>query len=236
MADNPTCNTICKEIHEMGYEDKRIIPYRVMGLVGFGFEKYLKLREFPPTIFSPNCWGGITYNTLGLPFNSPFINMFLDHEDYIKFLKNPEYYMNKKLAFIEMRHNEDIDIMYPVIELGDITLFFNHYASYEEAVVKWNKRKERIDWNNIFAMSYDEDMKYIDEFSTLPYKKKVFFGGAENEDIKCLIPMACSSEERDNEPFYNFVNRCGRGEVVYYDVFDLLLDGDIHLVSKIRHR
>ncbi len=234
MADNPAYNCICKEIRELGYEDKRIIPYKVMGFVGFNFEKYMRLREHTPTIFAPNCWGGITYNTLGLPFNSPIINMFFNPDDYIRFLRNPEHYVNEKLSLIKMKYNEDIDIMYPVIQCGDIKLYFNHYASYDDAVNQWNKRKTRINWDDIFVMFYDENMKYFDEFSALPYKKKVFFGEKSNKNVKFLVPVG-SSKIRKDEPLYNLVNRCARGEVLYYDVFDMLLDGDIQLVSKMRY-
>ena len=37
----------------------------------------LNLRKNPPSIFSKNCWGGLTYHSLDLEFTSPFINMFL---------------------------------------------------------------------------------------------------------------------------------------------------------------
>jgi len=70
-------------------------------LIGFEIDKYRKLKSDPPTIFCPNCWGGITYHQLGLRFESPIINMFFYPNDYLRFLQSPKHYINCELVFKE---------------------------------------------------------------------------------------------------------------------------------------
>ena len=54
--------------------------------------KRKRLKNFNPTIISSNCNGGIIYHDLGLPFNSPTINLSMDTDDFIKLVSNLKYY------------------------------------------------------------------------------------------------------------------------------------------------
>ena len=38
----------------------------------------------------------------------------------------------------------------PIGILGDIEIVFLHYKSEKEAMEKWNRRKQRIHWDNLF--------------------------------------------------------------------------------------
>lgn len=232
MADGNAYKEICSEIIDLGFPDKNIVPYKVMGLVGFDFEKYEKLRENTPTIIAPNCWGGITYNTLGLSFKSSIINMFIEPDDYMKMIGNLEYYMDQELEYVRSQYNSDIDITYPVLRCGDILLHFNHYNSVEEAIAKWEQRKKRINWNNLFIMFFDEFGKKVEDFSRINNKKKIYFYKELSPEDKSDWMLKLPCPLNDNA-FYNIVNRCGKGEIVYYDVFELLLNGKIVLHSTI---
>lgn len=176
MSTSPvTINSIRKETQEYGIPDIKLIPIKVMQLYGFDFEKYKKIKTDIPTIFAPNCWGGLLYNSMGLPFNSPLINMFVDHNDYIKFLKQPEYYLKCSLELSEMIYKEELQHYYPIVNCDDIKLYFNHYKTFEDAQNCWNRRKKRINWNNTIVMFYDENIQLINEFLKLPYKNKICF-------------------------------------------------------------
>jgi len=50
----------------------------------------LKNRNF--TIVSNNCWGGEVYRGFGLPYQTPFVGLFLFPACYIKLLKNLKNY------------------------------------------------------------------------------------------------------------------------------------------------
>ena len=136
--------------------------------------KRLKNKEV--TILSSNCTGGILSHDLGLQFRSPTVNLYMKCDDFVRFCENLDYYLNKD--FEECRDPEIIeDRTYPIGYLDDLTVYFVHYRSFEEAVQKWNERKKRIRWDNIFILHTDregcsEEMK--DRFEKLPYPKVLF--------------------------------------------------------------
>ncbi|MDP4121032.1 MAG: DUF1919 domain-containing protein [Bacillota bacterium] len=126
-------------------------------------EKKLRsqLKNYDFSIICSNCIGGIIYHRLGLKFLSPTINLFIYQNDYLKFVLNLKDYLEKELMFIET------DEKYPVAKLGDITIYFNHYKTDEEARESWNKRKERINYNNLFIIMYDKDGLSEDDLAKL---------------------------------------------------------------------
>ena len=214
---------IITEAQARGIPNERIIPCRVLLLYGFNIKKYLKIKKSVPSIFAPNCWAGITYNSLGLQFKSPFINMFENHDDYLSFLNNPEYYLSQPLRFKEMAFETNLKRDFPVVSCDDILLNFNHYETFEEAETAWNRRKERIDWNNLYVMFYDEDKGRIDQFSALPYKNKVCFTPMDY-DQECVVTINYRvNEQMKNIPFWQIVNGMASGRWPFYDTLDLLL-------------
>lgn len=135
--------------------------------------KFLKLKNKNPTIISSNCNGEFIYYDMKLKFLSPTINLSFEMNDYVKMLENLEWYMNQKITPFE-----DDRFDYPVGMLGDIEIRFNHYKSFDEGVKKWEERKQRINWNNLFIIAIDgDDCTYesIKKFDSLPFKNKVIF-------------------------------------------------------------
>lgn len=135
--------------------------------------KRLRLKNLQPTIIASNCNGEFIYYDMKLKFMSPTINLSFEMNDYVHFLENLKYYM--ELPIIPY---EDNRFDYPCGLLGDIEIRFNHYNTFEEAVQKWEERKRRIDWNNLFILAIDgDDCTYesICKFDSLPYKNKVIF-------------------------------------------------------------
>lgn len=107
-----------------------------------------RLKNKDITLICSNCAGGIIYHWLGLKFNSPFINLYMTGEDYIKALENWNEFLNAEI--LEDTHN---NMSYPVgIGYLGIKIHFMHYANFEEAINKWNERKLRINFNNIVFM------------------------------------------------------------------------------------
>lgn len=97
--------------------------------------------------------------------------MFLSSNDYLKFLSTPKKYLDNSIDFYGM--GTDIDgHVYPIAMCGDIQLHFNHNDFFDDAEQKWNVRKQRIDWDNIFVMHFDTDFERIDSFFKLPYEKR----------------------------------------------------------------
>ena len=79
------------------------------------------------TILCNNCVWGVILHELGERFNSPTVNLFFSAEDYLKFLERLDYYLKQPL--IEVESDKD----YPVARLDNITIYFMHYSSFDEA-------------------------------------------------------------------------------------------------------
>lgn len=135
--------------------------------------KRKKLKNTTPTIISSNCNGEFLYYDMKLKFLSPTINLSFDMNDYVKMLENLRWYMEQPI----LPYNDD-RFDFPTGKLGDIEIRFNHYNSFDEAVKKWEERKKRINWDNLFILGIDGDnctYESIKRFDQLPYENKVIF-------------------------------------------------------------
>lgn len=135
--------------------------------------KRLCLKNRQPTILASNCIGTFMYYDMKLKFNSPTINLSFEMNDYVRFLENLQWYLEQPVVPCE-----DNRFDYPCGMIGDVEIRFNHFKTFEEAAAKWNERKQRIDWNNLFVIGIDgDDCTYesLQRFDSLPYVNKVIF-------------------------------------------------------------
>ena len=135
--------------------------------------KRLRLKNRQPTIIASNCIGTFIYYDMKLRFNSPTINLSFDMNDYVRFLENLPWYLEQEVVPCE-----DNRFDYPCGMVEDVQIRFNHYKTFEEAADKWNERKQRIDWDNLFIIGIDgDDCTYesLRQFNALPYPNKVVF-------------------------------------------------------------
>ena len=106
------------------------------------------LMNTEPTLICSNCAGGFIYHWLGLQFQSPFINLFLTPEDFIKALENFDEFIDTPIKECKTSGKE-----YPVgIGALGIKIYFMHYKTFKEAIEKWNDRKTRINKDNMGVM------------------------------------------------------------------------------------
>ena len=132
--------------------------------------KKLKNNDF--SIISSNCIGMFMYKDMELPYLSPTINLSIPMNDFVKMAENLRCYMEQKITQAETKEG------YPVGFLGDVEIRFIHYGTFEEAVWKWEERKKRINWDNLFIAGVEKDgctYETIRRFQQLPYKNKVIF-------------------------------------------------------------
>lgn len=144
--------------------------------------KKRKLKNHDMTIISSNCNGEFIYYDMGLKFMSPTINLSFDMNDYVKFLSNLKWYLEQEIVEY---NDERFD--YPTGMLGDIEIRFNHYSTFDEAVSKWNERKKRINWDNLYILGIDGDnctYESMVKFDQLPFKNKVIFTHKPYPEIK----------------------------------------------------
>ena len=143
-----------------------------------------KLSNENFSIFSQNCIGTIMYHDLDLQFRTPTVNLLFSPRDFIVFMENLTDNLQHEIEFIRPGN-----LHYPVGKLGGITIHFLHYKTEKEAKESWNKRKERINWNNIFVICCDKGLTYDDvlRFDALPYDHKILFVSKQYSDIPCSV-------------------------------------------------
>lgn len=122
------------------------------------------------TIISQNCIGGVLYHDMGLPFQSPTVNLFIPQPDFIRFVNHLEYYLTMEL---EMHWVEE----YPIGRLDDVEIHFVHYDNCLEARDAWERRKQRVQFDRIVVLSTDRD-GFTDEtfemWKRIKYPKTLF--------------------------------------------------------------
>ena len=121
-------------------------------------------------------------------YYSPTINLQMSPNDYIKFCQNLNYYLNQDI--IEVKNPDDSEfrklgggnITFPVGKLGDLIIYFQHFKTFNQAVSKWNERKQRINYDNMFFILLDVNCSKnnVEDFLNLPYKNKIFLSNNKN--------------------------------------------------------
>lgn len=122
------------------------------------------------TIISQNCIGGVFVHDMNLPFQSPTVNLMIPAADFIKFVKNLEHYLNVEP---EIWQGEK----YPMGRLEDVELHFVHYDTCLQASEAWERRKKRVNLQNVLVLSTDRDgfdETVFEQWKTISYPKLLF--------------------------------------------------------------
>ena len=149
-----------------------------------------RLTNHTPTLICPSCIGGYLYHWLRLEFRSPFINLFMDNDDFLTAMENFD-------EFIENPITEDKSGLfgYPVgIGVHGERIHFLHYPDFATAIDVWNNRKQRIDRSNMAVILsnlgcgiegrrtgaspeeiYNEETAMVERFNKLPFRNKLVF-------------------------------------------------------------
>lgn len=206
---------------KMGVHPDKILSIEVFGAICFNFPEYVRLCQNRVSIIAGNCWGGFTSHALKLPFLSPFVNLFLLDEDYLKLLSDLKGYLAKPLTQDMTERTKEYN--YPIGLLGDVTLHLNHYPDFETAKLKWEERLQRINWQNLFIMMYTCDESAANRFARLPYQHKVVFTPADY-GLDCQINLSCFQDliNHDVTQFFKSVNSVATGTLQLYDPIRLL--------------
>lgn len=214
------------------------VDEKTTGLFSSRMRKKLNNTDF--TIISNNCWGGVTYEHFGLPKQSPTIGGYFFAKDYLSFISNLKQYMNVELEIISL---DDAIHKKEIIDNGNtnaivgrlngspslpiIEIVFLHYKDPKIVVEKWNRRKKRINYNNlIFKFSKqncctEQELFEFDKMN-LPGKKIMFVNTLEAEkcyDSAVYYPGFENSDQVENDTFY--WNK-------YFDVIKFINDGKIY--------
>lgn len=213
---------IAKLLTDLGLPKEKILRSRVFKLPYFNLLDYLKLKESNVSILSNNCLAGIVYKELGLNTLSPTINCFFSREHWKVFLNDYVYFLNCEMEIWDnTKHGhlfiQDKQFMPKGVIDNRLVCYFNHSASVEESVEKWNNKRKQINFENIViltALGTDEDAY---EFEALQIKKKL---GVYYKDLKLSSVVYCSEWSKDKDAqlrygfnfnsFINYYMTCGQ--------------------------
>lgn len=144
-----------------------------------------KLNNTDFTIICNNCWGGYVYRRYGLPYLSPTIGLYLFAEDFLKFCNNLEHYAKTPITFINYEDSKWRDILkernqteIPIGIIDDIEIIFLHYKTRKEALEKWTRRCQRINYNNLIFKFSKMNLcgnEELDQFDNIDANKKICF-------------------------------------------------------------
>lgn len=161
----------------------------VSGAVNHCYETIMRrrLKNHDFTILCSNCAGGIICHRLGLPFRSPTVNLWLHQRDFLKLAANLKEYMSCDLEFVDSKEYD-----HPVARLKDITIYFNHSKSEQEAETDWNRRKARINYENLFLLMYDREGMTLEELrkiEQIPCRGKIVFSDRKHPELDYVVTM-----------------------------------------------
>ena len=218
---------IKRDAKEIGIPEEKIIDGRLFREPFFDFSRYVSLIENPVTILSDDCWGGVVYKYLNLKMSSPTINIAWNREEYSKFISNPLFYIDSE--FTKVREADLENGMWPVASIGKdgdyVQMELIHNTCFEEAREQWNKRKKRINKDNIFVKmglngTIPNKEKLICLFKKLPYKKILFdYCQEANSDCVNINRFKWFQQKDDIVHTFDF-NEYMRGN--YYYELDIL--------------
>ena len=77
---------VVKFARQLNLPEEKLLGDWIVCVPGFTLDKYRKLQRSRLSIFAMNCFGGLISHTLGLPFRSPFVNIFFREKDFLNFL------------------------------------------------------------------------------------------------------------------------------------------------------
>ena len=157
----------------------------------------LLVRKKDFSIISNNCWAGRVYQYLDMPYLSPTAGLYFFAPDYIKFVSDLKKYLDAPLEFISpeaSRYFEELkkrnQLVKPIGKILDVEIVFLHYPTKEEAAEKWNRRKERVNFDHIVLkfsrMNLCTEKDIIDYFN-LPFEHKAFVDTEKRSDNKGVV-------------------------------------------------
>lgn len=162
----------------------------------------LKNRDF--TIISNNCCGSLIYQLLGMKYTSPTVGVIIDKNYFFKLCYYLRDYCSVDMQELNSeeennkKYNYSAGIIKNINGLDDIVVYFPHERSSKEAIRKWNYRKNRINYQNLYII-YDTHM-YIapddyEDFYRIQCKNKVMFTEKTNINSPNTFSFSCYKKD-----------------------------------------
>jgi len=151
-----------------------------MGLITSLRRLQLNNKHF--TLFANNCISGFIYQRYGLKYETPTIGVGFMPLEFVKFCNNYEYYLSQELVQTDDFNHDWFkptgggEVNFPVGRLDDICLYFQHSKDFEKSKADWEKRKKRINKDNVFMVLYDHEsnLENFEAFETIKSENKIY--------------------------------------------------------------
>lgn len=154
------------------------------------------------TIIANNCIGGSIYRDLKRQYKTPTVDIHIFPQQWCKFCTNLKHYMDVELVEYPVEELSDyhkeivtsllggINTDHPYGLIDDIVIFFHHSDDFKTAKEKWDRRKQRIDYEHIgymFYVRYPKFKEYAIEFANLNLPNSAIF--LQDTDVPCRKNM-----------------------------------------------
>lgn len=179
----------------LGLSRKKFVRGDVFTLPDFDLQDYMALRDKPVSVVADNCFAGLLYHHLDLPFASPTINMWISSTDFVMLSTGLRDYMNEEIVLDSWRWQTDAKHDYPIMRIGDVRMHCNHTASAGAAKEDWEKRKQRICYDNLLFIMRAATKEQLEEFSLIPGRKLCFTSLETKMPKTCFLPAQKANME-----------------------------------------
>lgn len=204
-----TCKQLINRLRWMIFVDSREYLNKYLGPI-----RRKSLRGGVFTIISNNCWAAHVYRRYQLEYNTPTVGLYFFPTEYLKFLSNLEYYVQKEMSFIPAKESKYYSRL---IELGqqnkligkldDVEIVLLHYKTEDEAREKWKRRVERINWDRLLIKCTKQNGmtdEQVKEFDKLPFNHKMIFVPYQMPAISSAVVY--KSDIRENQVWDDIIH------------------------------
>lgn len=182
------------------------------------------------TLLCNNCTGSMMLHDIGIKFNSPFVNLWIEPLDFLEICQNPEEF----LLHHELQEAKS-ELPYPVATINGKKIYLQHYTSFTQAKEIWERRIARMNFAqlHVVTVSRDDNTPLIQqEFSKILNLRKVLLQPTGYSQIEDSLSLPKSSNSANTLPV--LTDYCGLFGKRYYDEFDFVnwLNGNPPSINK----
>ena len=176
-----------------------------------------RLRNRTFSLITNTCIGGIISHELKLRFLSPTVNCGIrDHDEFLTFCRHLDHYLTLPIDFIPSQWSYPVAVLHG--KYGDVTVYFTHYHSCEEAKTKWVERSQRVHYDNIIILMDGDNCteQQLQVFDTLPQQRKAIIAMSEHPELKSVWTIKHSKYKQSQILEYGLLHHTIR----WFELFD----------------
>lgn len=115
------------------------------------------------SIFAANCIGGEIYSLLGIPFQSPLINISINRDQFIIMCSRLRDYLECPLYVVKVKAGNCVGYLEDEKKnLSRIEIRFPHDTEPAKVKAKWEQRCKRVNYNKLVFIVDDKDLSEKD--------------------------------------------------------------------------